>query len=126
MWRNGPVSSSRTGSTPRTLVYHASLAARSLTVTATWGMAGVVGGMAPVGSLGLMGGGVGQPRQGARVRRVYVARCAAVRSIGRDRRPERRVTEPPPTDERAGGPRVSAWLHWRTNRAGRQRASGGE
>src|ERR1700722_916307 len=42
MCRNGPVSSSRTGSSPRTRVYHASLAARSVTVTATCVMAGMV------------------------------------------------------------------------------------
>src|SRR5262249_13054294 len=35
-------SSSRTGLTPKTLVYHASLAARSVTVTATCVMAGIV------------------------------------------------------------------------------------
>ena len=48
MCRNGPVSSSRTGSTPRTLVYQASLASRSDTVTATWVMAGMVVGVVTV------------------------------------------------------------------------------
>src|ERR1700685_3096537 len=42
MCRNGPVSSSRTGSTPRTRVYHGSLTDRSVTVTATCVMAGMV------------------------------------------------------------------------------------
>src|SRR5580704_8279630 len=42
MCRKGPVSSSSTGLTPKTFVYHSSLAARSVTVTATWLMAGIV------------------------------------------------------------------------------------
>src|SRR3954454_10067294 len=48
MCRNGPVSSSRTGSTPSSLVYQPSLAARSDTVSATWAMAGMVVGVATV------------------------------------------------------------------------------
>src|SRR6516165_525168 len=46
MCRNGPVSSSRTGSTPKTRVYQASLTDRSVTVTATCEMAGMVPEMA--------------------------------------------------------------------------------
>jgi hypothetical protein len=42
MCRNGPVSSSSTGSTPKTRVYQASLTDRSVTVTATCEMAGMV------------------------------------------------------------------------------------
>ena len=42
MCRNGPVSSSRTGGTPRISVYQASLTARSVTVRATWVIAGIV------------------------------------------------------------------------------------
>src|ERR1700691_1966209 len=54
MWRKGPVSSSSTGLTPRTFVYHASLAARSVTVTATWVMAGIVVALATLVSCLLM------------------------------------------------------------------------
>ena len=50
MWRNGPVSSSRTGPAPSTLVYQASLTARSDTVTATCVMAGMVGELVMAGS----------------------------------------------------------------------------
>src|SRR6185369_16541199 len=46
MCRNGPVSSSRTGPTPKTRVYQASLTDRSVTVTATCEMAGMVPEMA--------------------------------------------------------------------------------
>src|SRR5579863_73275 len=46
MCRNGPVSSSRTGSTPKMRVYQASLTDRSVTVTATCEMAGKVPEMA--------------------------------------------------------------------------------
>ena len=42
MCRNGPVSSSSTGPTPKTRVYQASLTDRSVTVTATCEMAGMV------------------------------------------------------------------------------------
>src|SRR5918994_4955201 len=35
-WRNGPVSSSRTGAVPNRRPYHGALTDRSLTVTATW------------------------------------------------------------------------------------------
>src|SRR5580692_11617923 len=54
MCRKGPVSSSSTGLTPRTFVYHASLAARSVTVTATWVMAGIVVALATLVSCLLM------------------------------------------------------------------------
>src|SRR5437868_6137470 len=54
MCRKGPVSSSRTGSTPNTRVYQASLTARSDTVTATWVMAGMVAELATVGLLRLV------------------------------------------------------------------------
>src|SRR5438876_12083976 len=46
MCRNGPVSSSITGPTPKTRVYQASLTDRSVTVTATCEMAGKVPEMA--------------------------------------------------------------------------------
>src|ERR1039457_2126295 len=39
-WRNGPVSSSRTGFAPNSFSYHGTLRSRSLTVSATWVMVG--------------------------------------------------------------------------------------
>ena len=54
MCRNGPVSSSSTGPTPKTRVYQASLTDRSVTVTATCEMAGKVPEMATMIVLCLM------------------------------------------------------------------------
>ena len=54
MCRNGPVSSSRTGPTPKRRVYQASLTDRSVTVTATCEMAGMVPEMATMIVLCLM------------------------------------------------------------------------
>src|SRR5579863_6973327 len=57
MCRNGPVSSSSTGVTPKTSVYHASLVARSVTVTATCVMAGIVAALATVVSCSVTAAG---------------------------------------------------------------------
>src|SRR5215204_337797 len=96
MWRNGPVSSSSTGSTPRRPVYQASLAARSDTVTATCVMAGMTVGLPMVFSS----------------RMLKVARRRPRKNSGR-RRPDhsRRLT--------AEVPPVTFWVYLLSGGAGR-------